>query len=137
MANDLSLDHLNHLARRVFGDNLPTDWLQGTGTMKTDIVENDDNYVVTIDLPGLNKNDIRLNYSDGLLVVRATAKQKHDETNDQNQLIRSERHYGTVERQYALPDVDEAKVTAAYQDGVLTITLPKTADAQKHHIEIN
>ncbi|MDN5951640.1 MAG: Hsp20/alpha crystallin family protein, partial [Loigolactobacillus coryniformis] len=90
----------------------------------------------TIDLPGVDKKDLKIDYQNNILTVSAKNEQNTDERDENDQLVHRERRYGQFSRQYQLPNVDQAKITAKYNDGVLTITLPKSAEATKHQIEI-
>ena len=92
---------------------------------RLDIHEQGDAYVVTTDLPGLNKDDINLSVDDGVLTIKAETKK---ESNDKKEgkVIRRERHYGSYLRRLSLGnDVKQADVDAEFKDGVLTITIPK------------
>lgn len=104
--------------------------------LKTDIKETDDQYVMNIDVPGIDKKDIALKYRDGTLSVAVKRESLSDDSDHDGNLIASERQTGRFGRQYALPDVDADKITARYENGVLALTLPKKAAADTHHIEI-
>lgn len=108
------------------------------GAMKTDVKETDHDYQVKIDLPGFDKKDIHLNYANDMLAVTGHRNSFSDDSDKEGNLIHSERTYGQVSRQYHLPDVDKAKITAKYDNGVLTMTLPKLDKAVDNdsHIEI-
>lgn len=92
---------------------------------RLDIHEKDDAYVVTTDLPGVNKDDIHLTVEDGVLTIKAETKQESDDKKD-GKVVRRERHYGSYLRRLNLgSDVKQSDVNAEYKDGVLTITIPK------------
>ncbi|MBP2160417.1 MULTISPECIES: Hsp20/alpha crystallin family protein [Asticcacaulis] len=94
-----------------------------------DVVSNDKDYIVSVEVPGSNANDVRLEVTpDGALIVSG---EKRQETNSNNGGIhRIERSYGAFQRVLSLPeDVDRDAIDARFQDGVLTITCPKTAMA--------
>lgn len=109
--------------------------------LELDIADYDDELVVMIDLPGYDREDIDLSLADQSLTVSAT----HDVDTDQESgdFIRRERHHETVRRTVALPvEVVEDETSATYQNGVLTVTLPKVvpgADEEDdaHHIDVN
>lgn len=90
---------------------------------------------VTAEVPGMSENDVELLVEDGMLTIRG---EKKDETNDKDRGY-SERWYGRFERRIALPSgVDEERAKATFRDGVLTVTLPKSADAERgRRIPIN
>ncbi|MEP9386764.1 Hsp20/alpha crystallin family protein [Mesorhizobium sp. KR9-304] len=84
---------------------------------------------VTAEVPGLEEKDIEVLLDDGVLTLKG---EKRSETEDNNRQF-SERFYGRFERRVPLGyDVEEDKVSAAFKNGVLTVTLPKTAKAQSH-----
>ena len=99
-----------------------------------DLKENAKAYVVQMDLPGLEKSDIQIKVEDQLLTVsgerRKTVEQKDDE-----KIISQERVFSSFRREVVLPgDVDVDHVTAEYKAGVLTVTLPKTAEQKESHV---
>lgn len=134
--NDLmrgSDDFFGNLGRSFF-NNMD----DNVANMKTDVVETDKDYQVSIDLPGIDKKDINIDFKDNVLTVSAKRDSFNDEADKEGNLIASERSYGRFTRQYQFPSVDRAKISAKYDDGVLKITLPKTSDeiANNRHIEI-
>ena len=109
-----------------------------TNIMQADLTETDKDYVVTIDMPGFNKNDIHINYHDGILSVSGTRKSETNETAKNGDVIHKERSQGRVSRSFRLSNVVANKIHAKYDDGVLTITLPKqNADANNSSIQID
>lgn len=109
-----------------------------SGSMKTDVAETDKEYKVKIDLPGFEKKDIHLNYANGILAVTGNRSTFSDVSDDEGNMIHSERSYGQVSRQYRLPSVDRDKISAKYEKGVLSLVLPKISesDHSDSHIEI-
>ena len=134
---DLSADRFfNRLARDFFGNVFDTP--STTDQMKTDISESDQAYTVKVELPGFKKENLSLDYQHGILQVSGKLENNTKETDDNGNVLRSERHYGTYQRQYRLPNVQRDQITAAYHDGILTITLPKQAPtADEKPIQIN
>jgi HSP20 family protein len=100
-----------------------------TGTVPTaDITEKDHEFVVTLELPGIEQKDVDIDLVGNLLTVKGEKKEEKEEKAKHYYL--SERRYGTFSRSLALPEtVDRDKITAAMKDGVLTLTLPKTEAA--------
>lgn len=97
----------------------------GMESMSVDIADQDDEFVVTADLPGFEKEDIDLRISDSTLRIRAERSEEMEES-EEGEYIRRERSQRTVSRTVPLPEpVDEESVRARYHNGVLTVTLPK------------
>jgi HSP20 family protein len=95
-----------------------------------DVADTANNYEITAELPGLDEMDIEVKFSDGTLTIRGQKKEEKEEKKKDYYL--SERHYGLFQRSFSVPDgVDPEKIEAAFKNGVLTVTLPKTAEAQK------
>jgi len=108
----------------------------GMGWPQTDVVENDKEYRVTAELPGLEEKDIDLTFQDGVLTLKGEKKVEHDAESARY----SERYHGRFQRSVSLgTDVDEEKVSASFKSGVLTVVLPKTPEAESKvkHISIN
>lgn len=95
-----------------------------------DMVEKDGAYEVTAELPGLSESDIDVKVVNGVLTIKGEKQEDKEETKKDYYL--RERHIGAFERSFRLPDgVDVDKIEATYKDGILTLTLPKTPEAQK------
>lgn len=93
--------------------------------LKLDVSEDDKNYLVHADMPGVKKEDIRVSVEGNQVSISAEVKSKKEETKDKN-VIYSERYEGKVFRSFTLDcNVDESKAVAKYTDGVLELTLPK------------
>jgi len=120
-------DLFNHFAQSFFGHNWGFPNLVSKDVMKTDVSESDSAYTVIVDLPGLKKENISVDYNDGVLNIVAKQENNSEERNDKNEVIHSERYYGAYSRQYNLPNVDRDAVIAKYENGVLTLNLPKTS----------
>ena len=103
-------------------------WL-GEIAPAVDIAEKDMAYEITAELPGLDQNNIELKLSSGTLTIKGEKKQ---ETEEKKKSSYFERRYGAFERSFQIPqDVDETKIEASFSKGMLTITLPKSVEAQK------
>ncbi len=101
-----------------------------------DIFENDDAFVATADLPGLKKGDIDISIEDNVLTV--SGERKFEQSEEEGTFRRVERSYGTFRRSFTLPrGVDSAKVEARFEDGVLTLTLPKSEMAKSRKITVS
>ena len=110
------------------GSQLPTP-AGGTGgpqSVSMDIAEQDEEYVVTADLPGYEKGDIDLSISERTLRVSADREESSEESDEEGTYLRRERRRQSVSRAITLPEeVSEDDANAAYNNGVLTVTLPK------------
>ena len=91
---------------------------------RTDITEKDGKYVLEADLPGLKKEDISVNIDKDCLTITAEHKSEEKEENADS-YIRRERYYGSYTRSFNVKGIDTEAITAAYNDGVLTLTMPK------------
>jgi len=101
-----------------------------------DVAEKDGAYVVTAELPGVKKEDIRVDIDGEQLTLQAEVK-REKEAREGERVLHSERLYGKVTRSFTLPqELDEAKAEAKFRDGVLELTLPKKAAAARKAITI-
>ena len=100
-----------------------------------DIFERGDELILRAELPGLKTEDIDIRVENGKLVLRGERKQ--DKQTDDTKVYRLERVYGTFTRRFALStSVDSSKISAAYKNGVLEVTLPKADEAKERKVEI-
>lgn len=141
MANELNRIN-NYLTNDDFFDDLGRSFFSRNITpthLKTDVMENDKHYQVAIDMPGMNRNDITIDFKDGILSVSAKRDSFSDTADHEGNLIASERSYGRFNRQYRFPNVDRDNISTKYTNGVLTITLPKVSAAisKQKHIQID
>lgn len=106
----------------LHGDALPT-----PAQIKVDVKESGDAYTVQAEIPGVPKEDIQVAVEGNVVSLRAEIKQQ-DSTSKDEKVLRSERYYGAVSRSFQLAsDIDQAQAKAKYDNGVLTLTLPKKA----------
>lgn len=100
-----------------------------------DVTETKDEYKVSVELPGMSRDDVDLTVDQGRLQISGEKKQeKKDEGED---YLRVERSYGSFSRSIPLPaNVDEDKIAASFKNGVLTIHVPKTEEARGKRVEI-
>jgi HSP20 family protein len=99
-------------------------------TPAMDIVEKDGAFEVTTELPGLDAKDIDVQIANGMLTIKGE-KQEEKEEKTKGRYV-SERRYGSFRRTLQIPGgVDSEKIEASYKSGVLTVTLPKSPEAQK------
>src|SRR5258706_319738 len=105
--------------------------------MRLDVSEDDKAYRVKAEIPGVDKKDIELSINGNQIAISAEVKREmHRKENEKDVL--SERYYGKVYRAFSTPlDVDASKAEAHYDNGVLTLTLPKKANGSSRKIAIN
>ena len=106
------------LERAFFSDNALSEF-------KTDIQENGDSFLLEADLPGFKKEDIHVDVDDGRLTISAERHSNYEDKDKKGNFLRCERSYGSYARSFDTTGIDTAKISAAYKDGVLRLTLPK------------
>lgn len=100
-----------------------------------DIVENENDFVVNVELPGVRREDVKITVNEGVLTVKGEKKQEREPKEDQYR--RLERAFGTFERSFTLPTtVQSDRIGANFNNGVLTITIPKAEQAKSREIEV-
>jgi len=102
--------------------------LAGTqqGQIAVDVADDEDEYTLTADLPGFDREDIELTVADSMVTITAEYTHDQDESSEDGAYIHRERRTASVQRRVRLPDaVDDEAVSAAYHNGVLSVTLPK------------
>ena len=105
------------------------------GSIAVDVLDAEEEYVVTADLPGFAAEDIDLTFSDGTL--RMTGDREEETTEGNERYLRQERRRSSVDRTVRIPDpVDEEGIDASYTNGVLTVTLPKAEPDEGTRIDI-
>ena len=126
------MDLFNEFERSVFGENgrrLPM--------FSTDIKDEGGHYLLQAELPGFRKEDISLDLKDGILTITAAHTEQSEEAT-QGSYIRRERRYGSFQRSFDVTGIEEKNITAAYENGVLALTLPKAkpVEPETHRIAI-
>ena len=102
---------------------------------KADISETDGKFCITAELPGLKRDDVQINIEDHVLCIKGESKQEQEEESEA--FHRIERQYGHFTRSFSLPEnVDEEHIAANFNDGLLTLTIPKTEKEKAKSIEI-
>jgi len=122
---------MNRLFRHFWDDEpANSNW-----SPSVDIAEGKDIYTVKVELPGIDKKDVKVTVQDNVLMIQGEKKQEI-ESKDEN-YHRVERSFGSFARSFRLPSLVKAdKIDATYKDGVLTITLPKSEEAKAKEIEV-
>lgn len=101
-----------------------------------DMIETDDSYRIHMDVPGLSKENLEINFEDNRLSVRGTRTEEKREKG--SNFVRAERAFGDFYRSFALPkSINEDEIEASYDNGVLTINVPKTEKSTTRQIEIH
>lgn len=105
--------------------------------MKIDVREQDDQYLVHAELPGVKKEDIHVSVDGPVVSISAERRQEREEKEGER-VLRSERYFGRVARSFQLAqEVDDTKASAKFNDGVLELALPKKAHAQARRLIID
>jgi len=100
-----------------------------------DVSENDDEYVVTAEIPGAKAEDVTVELHEGVLTLRGEKRSERDERREHARYV--ERVFGTFSRSFALPqNANPEKVDASFRDGVLTLRIPKREEAKPRTIQI-
>ena len=119
-----------YFIKPLHGDGLPAQ-------IKVDIKETPNTYAVEAELPGVNKEDIHVSIEGGVVTLSAEIRQQDQQAKDE-QVLRSERYYGSVSRSFQLPqDIDPGAAKARYENGVLQLALPKKVQVQSHRLAID
>ena len=105
--------------------------------MRVDVKEDNDAYQVHAELPGVRKDDIHVSI-DGPVVSISAERKQEKEVKEGERVLRTERYFGKVSRSFQLgQEIDEAKASARFNDGVLELKLPKKAEAQAKRLTID
>lgn len=106
--------------------------------IRVDVLDKDGMFKICADLPGVKKEDISVRIDGNLVQIDAETKSEKEFKENGGKLLRNERYYGSVSRAFSLSqDVDETKAVAKYEDGVLTLELPKKATSASKRLTIN
>lgn len=109
-------------------DELDKDFFSGSMTVnscRTDIKDAGEKYIMESELPGFEKEDIKLDINGDYLVISAERKAEKNDSDENGKYIRRERTYGTYKRSFGISDVNSEEISAEYKNGILTINLPK------------
>ncbi len=117
------LDELEHA---FFGDGRSTKM----AAFSTDIKDNGDHYTLEADLPGVKKDDIKLDLTDNVLTINAERHSEYEEKDKKGNYVRCERSYGSYQRSFDTTGIDTDNIEAEFVDGVLKLTLPKIKEVK-------
>lgn len=105
---------------RQFFDQFPSQ------NIKTDITELDDAYEVEAELPGMDKDNIQLQFDNNILTIAGKQTVENEEQDDEGRVIQRERSYSNVSRQFSFNNIDKDNIIASYNNGMLHVKLPKS-----------
>lgn len=101
-----------------------------------DLYQDNDSVTLRAELPGMSKEDIHVSLHEDTLTL--SGERRHEKATDEKGTLRSERFFGRFERRFTLPvRVDAGRVSAHYENGILSVTLPRAEDAKPRQIEVN
>jgi HSP20 family protein len=125
--------------RRPFSMLMPSWWsvpkMPEVAAPAVDIFEDNGNVVVKAEMPGMTKDELDVRIAENVLTI--SGEKKKEEKVEKQNYFRMERSYGSFSRSFTLPsDVETDKIKAQFKDGVLEITIPKTAEAMKKHKKV-
>jgi len=119
--------------------DFPSKKVNALGLLKTDIKENEDRYELSIEVPGLEKNEININLNNGYLTVSTHKQDKKEEVDKENNYIVRERFYGSYKRSFFIgKDIKYKDIEASMDKGILHINVnkPKEIEESSSNIEI-
>jgi HSP20 family protein len=120
---------LGYFVRPLHGEGLPE-------SFKVDIKETDKAYLLHAEMPGVRKEDLHISVDNGAVTISAEIKQ-HDQQQQNERVVRSERYFGSLSRSFQLPqEVDASACEARYENGIVELTLPKRSAPSSRRIEI-
>ena len=130
---------LRSMMERMFDGNgfgRHSDWTEQVNWgLALDVAESGDAFVVKASLPGMNPDDLEVTFNNNILTIQGEVKEEHE--SDEKRYHLRERRYGSFSRSISLPSTINADaIDASYQDGVLTLTLPKSQEAKPKRISV-
>ena len=129
-------DRMGQLMSMAFGDLAFTPALAAAWTPLADISETDDAYLVEVELPGVNKDQVNVDVNDRELVITGEIAEPQEEEGRRRR--RRARRTGRFEFRTTLPgDIDPQGISASLSDGILTVRVPKSEAAKPRHVEIS
>ena len=118
----------NDMFDDMFRDSLFMDTRQDK-FMKTDIQEKDNNYLIELDLPGYDKEDIKVQLKDGYLIIKAEKNVSNEDKDEEGNYIKRETYCGKCSRSFYIGDnINEQDIKANFDNGLLQLTFPKEVD---------
>ena len=118
-------------------DNLSEGLLSPVSSPRVDVVETKDHYELTAELPGFKKDEVTVQVKDGVLELNAAVPEDKTKADSETQWLLRERRKAAFQRTFRLPrDVDGEAIEAAFQDGLLVLTLPKKEETKPRTVSI-
>ncbi len=116
----------NYAVERNFWNDFfsPTFFSTNSSVMKTDIRETEKEYLLDVELPGFNKEDVRISLDDGYLTIETKKNEEKENTEDRN-YIRKERYSVNASRSWYVGNIDQTLIKANFNNGILTVSVPK------------
>ena len=103
-------------------------------TFKLDVEEQDNKYVVVADLPGINKEDLKVSYDDQTLTIKVVKTEEKETNDEQKNYLHKERHQVSMKRSLYLPNLEAGKIKAKLENGVLTLHAEKVEVQDRSHV---
>lgn len=130
---------MDHLFANMFDKSRMPAVFGGSGfPLHLDVSEDDDAVVIKADLPGLEEKDLDVSWDDGILTIKGERKSESEEKDEKTKYHLIERSYGSFQRSLSLPaNVDDGKIRAKFENGVLEIEAPKKPETKKKSKKIN
>lgn len=135
--DDKNLDFM----RRFFNEDALDNFLSSSfpgffaGSIRADIKEKENEYIVEAEIPGFTKEQIEIRYENNTLTI--IARQQDERNEEKDKYIRRERNYGEMRRSFYLENVQEEKINAQYRQGILHILLPKDKNRETKRKKID
>ncbi len=133
----LDFDNFNNFVQSFFDNDFFPSALGNTNQMKVDIKENEKEYILEAELPGVNKDDVNIELRDDRLTI--SVERNEQVVEEKENYIRKERRYGSQSRSFYVENVKAEDVAAKFENGVLSISLPKkeVKSSNSRKIDIN
>ena len=135
-SNGEVFDEMDNFFNGMFGEESPyrncnRQFENMTSLMKTDVIEKENGYELQAELPGFNKEDIKIDLKDDVLTISAAHTDNKDEKDENGKYIRRERRSSSYQRSFRVEGLKPEDIIAQYRNGVLTVDLPKKQLEQK------
>ena len=125
-------DFANDFFRPFFADNFGM--MAAQRPMKVDVMDEGDHYVLEADMPGMSKDDLKVEVNDGVLTISAEYNESNEKKNDEDKYVYRERRFGSMSRSFNVEGIKESEITAEFKDGVLKLSLPKCEPSPKPEV---